>query len=406
MLRASYLSSVGVGIDHAHSHANQLGLPAEGLFTQGKYMVTTVLSVEGPDMESRKIQKVGAATLTISLPKSWVTQRKLKRGDLVFLVEEGEALKLLPSEQAAERKRSTVEFLVDADLCDEPGMLERVVVGNYVLGREKIIVRADRRLRSEHLDEIRQAVRRLMGIGILDETPSEVVLHCSIDPTNYPIEALIKRQHGLASTMLSESLEALRTSDVTLAEDAMKREDDADMIYWLTLRLLLSAQLDDALLERLGIRSRLEIAGYRAIARDLEIASDHAHEIATLVRGLLKDQIKVPDPIVSALAALAELIGQASAQALGALLSRDLKQANAALGLSKDIEKRNQDVVKHLVRESRARRGKDPSFLLPISGILTNLAQIGGYGRSIALIAYNRYLEKPSNLCRPAPART
>src|SRR6266480_5454855 len=378
---------------------------AQGLFTQGMYMVTTVVGVEGADVESRKIQKVGAATLTISLPKSWVTQRRLKRGDLVFLVEEGEALKLLPNEQAAERKRSLVEFLVDSDLCDEPGMLERVVVGNYVLGREKITIRADRRLRSEHLDEIRRAVRRLMGIGILDESPSEVVLHCSIDPTNYPLEALIKRQNSLGSTMLSESIEALRTSDATLAEDAMKREDDADMIYWLTLRLLLSAQLDDALMEPLGIRSRLEIAGYRAIARDLEIVSDHAHEIASLVRGLLKEQIEVPDSIVSALAGLADLIRQTSGHALGALLSRDLKQANVALSLSKDIEKRYQDVVKHLVRESRGRRGKDPSFLLPVSGILTNMAQIGGYGRSIALIAYNRYLEKPSNLCRPAPGR-
>lgn len=368
-------------------------------------MVRAVETFTGVDMESRKIQKVGAATLTISLPKKWVTQRRLKRGDQVFLVEEGEALKVLPSQEAAERKRSITEFLVDADLCDEPGMLERVIVGNYVLGREKITIRSAGRLRSDHLDEIRGAMRRLMGIGILDETPSQVVLHCSIDPTNYPLEALIKRLYNLSSTMLSEALEALRTSDRTLAEDAIKREDDADMMYWLILRLLLSAQLDDALMERLGVRSRLEIASYRAIARDLEIAADHAHEIATHVQGVLKNEIYMPDSIVGAFAGLADLIEQTFAQALGALLSRDIKQANVALSLSKGLEKREQDVVKLLLRESRVQRGKEPSFLLPASGILRGMAQIGGYGRSIALIAYNRYLEKPSNLCRPVPAR-
>lgn len=357
-------------------------------------------------MESRKIQKVGAATLTISLPKTWVTQRKLKRGDPVFLVEDGEALRILPSQEAAARKRSMTEYLVDADLCDESGMLERVIVGNYVLGREKIIVRSGSRLRSEHLDEIRGAMRRLMGIGILDETPSQIVLHCAIDPANYPLEALIKRLYNLGSTMLSEALEALKTSDITLAEDAIKREDDADMMYWLILRLLLSAQLDDALVERLGLRSRLEIAGYRAIARDLEITADHAHEIAKHVRDVLRDEVEIPDSIVSAFGGLMDLIGQTFARALGALLSRDLKEANTALSLSKDLEKREQDLVKLLLRESRRQHASEPSFLLPVSGILRGMEQIGGYGRSISLIAYNRYLEKPSNLCRPAPLRT
>ena len=368
-------------------------------------MMAVESTTRGIDTESRKIQKVGASTLTISLPKAWVTQRKLKRGDPVFLVEEGETLKILPSEEAAARKRSMTEFLVDADLCDEPGMLERVIVGNYVLGREKITVRSAGRLRSEHLDEIRGAMRRLMGIGILDETPSQVVLHCSIDPANYPLDALIKRLYSLGATMLSEALEALKTSDVSLAEDAIKREDDADMMYWLILRLLLSAQLDDALLERLGLRTRLEIAGDRAIARDLEIAADHAHDIARYVRDVLRNEVEIPDSILEAFAGLVDLIGQTFARALGALLSRDLKEANTALNLSRDLDKREQDVVKLLLRESRRQRTKEPSFLLPVSGILRGMAQIGGYGRSIALIAYNRYLEKPSNLCRPAPAR-
>src|SRR6266540_5267113 len=191
-------------------------------------MVATEYPLRGTEMESRKIQKVGASTLTISLPKTWVTQRKLKRGDPVFLVEEGEALKILPSQEAAARKRSMTEFFVDADLCDEPGMLERVIVGNYVLGREKVTIRSARRLRSEHLDEVRSAMGRLMGLGILDETPSRVVLHCSIDPTNYPVDTLIKRLYNLGATMLSEALQALKTSDASLADDAMSGGSDDD----------------------------------------------------------------------------------------------------------------------------------------------------------------------------------
>ena len=160
-------------------------------------------------MESRKIQKVGAATFTVSLPKDWVSRRNLRKGDQLFLVEEGEGLRLLPSPTISDRERAGVEYIVDADLCEEPGMLERVIVGNYVLGRERIIVRSSVRLRSEHVDEIRIAIRRLMGIGIIEENHSRVVLQCSLDPANYPLDALIKRLYNLGLTMLKESLEAL-----------------------------------------------------------------------------------------------------------------------------------------------------------------------------------------------------
>lgn len=353
-------------------------------------------------MESRKIQKVGAATLTISLPKDWAEQRRLKKGDQVFLVEEGLALKVLPGPAVEDRQRAAAEFIVDADLCDEPGMLERVVVGNYVLGREKVIVRSALRLKSEHQDEVRRATRRLMGIGIVEEGPSKVVLQCSINPTNYPLETLIKRLYNLGSTMLSEALEALVTRDVALAEDALKREDDADMMYWLILRFVLSAQLDEALVEQLGMRSRIEIPGYRVIARDLETVADHCRLIAENVRTLLAVEARISSSVIKALQGLAQTITEIYALALGGLLSRDLDQANKAIHLADGMTKRREEFIRLMLREMRAAKRNDPTLLLPLHEIFSSLTQIAEYGQAIATIAYNRYLEKPSNLCHPA----
>ena len=350
-------------------------------------------------MESRKIQKVGAATLTISLPKAWVSQRNLKKGDQVFLVEEGKALKVLPSDAAEERRSTSSDYIIDSDLCDEPGMLERVIVGNYVLGHERIIVRSSLRLRSEHQDEIRRSVRRLIGMGIVEESSSKVVLQCSINPANYPLDTLVKRLYNLGSTMLSEALEALVTKDRALAEDAMKREDDADMMYWLILRLVLSAQMDEALVEQLGMRTRLEIPGNRAIARDLEAVADHANDVANHVKQILDADIKVPSSVLKAFKSLQDVIEQTYSHALGALLSRDLKQANEAIRLAAGLAKRGQDIVRLVLKEV-----KDPKTVVLLHGIYASMLRIGEYAAAIAVIAYNRYLERPSNLSRPASA--
>jgi len=96
---------------------------------------------------------------------------------------------------------------------------------------------------------------------------------------------------------------------------------------------------------------------------------------------------------------LAEAIGQMYDRALGGLLSRDLSQANEAIRLSASLKKREQDLLRPILKEFPDMRG-----VLPMRGIHSGMAQIREYTRSIALIACNRYLETPSNLSRPAMA--
>src|SRR3990170_4085624 len=352
----------------------------------------------GEAMESRKIQKVGAATLTISLPKDWVTQRNLKKGDQVFLLEEGDTLRIMPGPAMEERKRQWEQYLVDADMCDEPGLLERVIVGNYVLGRQKFIVKSATRLRSEHVEEIRRTSKKLMGLGIIEETATKITLQCSLDPANYPLDALIKRLFNLGATMLDEALEAIVTGDKRLAEDAIKREDDADMMYWLILRLVMSAQMDEALVEQLGMRSRLEIPGYRVIARDLESVADHAEDIAKAVLTLLNNKVDISPSFARQLKELAEAVTEAYGKAIGGLLSRDIKQANEAIHQQEAIMKREQDLARLMLKEY-----DDPRIIIPFRTVINGIVKMSEYAHSIAGIAFNRYLEKPSNLSRPAP---
>jgi phosphate uptake regulator len=199
--------------------------------------------------------------------------------------------------------------------------------------------------------------------------------------------------------MLSESCEALAKGDAALAEDAMKREDDADTMYWLILRLILLAQMDEALVEKLGMRSRLEIAGNRAIARDLEVVADHCNDIAAAVKEIIAADLAIPASVLKALQGLADVIAQAYGKALGSLFSRDLKQANEALRLCDELARREQDLGRAMMKGIR-----DPQGIVPLGRIYSGFAQIGGYARSIALIAFNRYLEKSTNLSRPSTA--
>ena len=110
-------------------------------------------------METRKVQRVGYSTLTVSLPKTWVDQVGLKHGDVVtFVREEGDSsLKLFPRLQL--EKEGILTAVINADFCNEEEMLTRILTGAYILGSDVMQVVSNTELHPEHLKEIH--IRRL-----------------------------------------------------------------------------------------------------------------------------------------------------------------------------------------------------------------------------------------------------
>ncbi|MEE9237560.1 MAG: PhoU domain-containing protein [Thermoplasmata archaeon] len=353
-------------------------------------------------MESRKIQKVGISTLTVSLPKQWAETQNLKKGDQVFIVQEGDSLRLLAAEGARKRLEKPVpDYVIDADAITDPGMMERIIVGNYVLGRERIVVKSASRLKSEHLKEIREVTKRLMGLGIIEETGERALLQCSIEPSKFPIDSLIKRLYSLGKTMLNDAVEALITKDRSLADDAIRREDDADMMYWLIVRLVLSAQQDDSLITKLGMETRLNNAGYRLISKELETVADCAHDIAVSVLELIDRQAEFDWSLLRTLKETADEAASLYGDGLAALITRDLRLANRTVIASHGLEAKLQDFLRLLFKKV-----EEPQDLLAIKTIVDNLSRITGYSKSISNVAFNRYLERSTSLCKAVVVET
>jgi len=159
------------------------------------------------NVEPRKIQKVGYSTLSVSIPMNWAKRTGIQKGDVVFISEENDgALRITPEPTKAE---DSSVYVVNVDNCDNTKVLERVIVGNYVLGRNLIRVESSRRLMREQIESIRQVTQRLLGIGIIEESDRHLLLQCSIDPKNFPLETVIKRLHIITSIMFKESIDAL-----------------------------------------------------------------------------------------------------------------------------------------------------------------------------------------------------
>ena len=347
-------------------------------------------------MEIRKLQKVGSSTLSVSLPSAWAADQGLKRGASVQLVEDGAELRVIPLAAGAAPVNRDTPYLVAADECKTADVLARVIIAAYVLGRDHLVVRSKSRLDAEFVDAIRRTSKKLIGVGIIEEGPSEIVLQCSVETQRYPVDTLFKRLYNLSSSAITDSIEALRIRDARLAHVAASREEDADMIYWLIMRLILSAQQDESVRTMIGLKSRADVAGYSIIAADLERIADQTRVIASNVAWLIESESKIPGAIQNTLRQHAADVGTLFSDAMRALLSRELEMGVEATELASRLWKGEEEIA-----VAAAKFVAEPEAMLRLRRILVGLVLVAESCRQIAIVAFSRHQHEGTKYLRP-----
>jgi phosphate uptake regulator len=334
-------------------------------------------------LESRKVQKVGTSTLSVSLPKEWAERQGIAKGDVLLFedLRDG-SLRVAPSQLGQSRLKEAT-YVINADMAVDKGMLGRIVVGNYVIGHNHLLIKSKSRIKSEHIREVRDAAGKLHGMGIMLETPDTIELQCSIDASRFPMQ--------------KEALEALVQKEPRLAEDARGREDEADKVYWLALRLLLTAQVDGQVAEQIGIHDQLPIVGNRLICKNLEHVADYADNIAKSVLDILERGVEVETPLVKKLQKANETAARIVADGLACIFTHDLRLANKAIEAKAEVERIEEDILTDILKKH-----EDPALVASLRAVAWSVRRIAEYGSEIAVIGINRYLERESAICKRA----
>ncbi|MFQ6053097.1 MAG: PhoU domain-containing protein [Candidatus Bathyarchaeia archaeon] len=342
-------------------------------------------------MEPRKVQKVGYSTLSVSLPMSWAKKKGIKKGDLVFISEEMDGALRLTAEPSREEDGSI--YVVDVDRCDNTKVLERVIVGNYVLGRNMIRVESSRRLMREQIESIREVTQRLLGIGIIEEGDRHLLLQCSIDPRNFPLSTVIRRLYVLTSIMFKEAIDGLVDGDMELAKDAITREHEADTIYWLLARLLASAQQSRNVADRIGITDPMEIVHNSLIAWFLETIGDRIYNIASNVIELQRFREKCNEELIERLSQIGMITFTMFDKAAKSIFDGDVKVASDAVDLHEAVAA--EEVA--LLKEFQGRT--DPDIAALVSAIAWELRIIAEHSSAMAEIAIDDVLKGDNEIC-------
>jgi phosphate uptake regulator len=268
-------------------------------------------------------------------------------------------------------------------------MLGRSITGIYLTGREVIEVFSNSELKPHHLEQSRDAVQRLTGLGIIEQTPKGVIIQDFLDPSKFPFENLIKHIFQIISFMQKSLIETLSECELHSVADVSNLENEVDRLYWLTTRQLLQVLIDGTIGDKIGISSLSDAASNHLIIKCLEDIADHYESISITSIDALKKGIQKEDINLQKIVDLSVRNKIIMENILNVLLSEDTFAANQLIDQVEDLlEDMNNFANKLLAGE------KNVDFAVNINSILWNLREIARQCRNILETIMNQCLAK------------
>ncbi len=318
-------------------------------------------------MELRKVQRTGGGTYFVCLPKDWATRVGLKKSTSVELTETADGRLILNAKYNIERVPET------AVLRPSP-LLDREIMGKYLLGYDIIRVEAKDRISSEDRERIKLSSSHLIGLEIVEENYAKIEMQCLLEPSAFPPDRILQREHSIASSMHRDAVTALIEGDSHLAKNVIARDIEVNRLYFLLVRILRTVIQNPGLSEKLGIVP-IDCLDYRLTASLVEAIGDQSVRLAEATVDLKNS--KVAKDLAQLLLRLHKVSFDTHENALKAMFARDIGLAEALRGERKAVE--------DLVNEIEANVHKNYSSIAPqMLAAATAIRQIYGHGVDIA----------------------
>ena len=222
----------------------------------------------GTPNRERRVLKAGHSSIAVTLPKPWAEAMNLRPGDMIVFDQNDDGTLFLKPAPVPGAVPVGVPYLVQARSFDTPGVLERLIIGAYRVGHDAIEIRTDLPLAADRIEELQQAARGLLGVSIVSQEPTRVVLQNFNDPSKYGLPQLVQRMKMILVAFLEEMEEVLKRHSKSRRVTTL--EEEANKVLALLVRQLFLASRDWSLARRIGSPDPRQLLEWRVVVHALE----------------------------------------------------------------------------------------------------------------------------------------
>ena len=224
----------------------------------------------------RRLQRIGSSIL-VSLPKEWIVANNLDKGSQVELETGQDTISI----SANKEMRPTKELVISYPLPKDENIVADIT-GAYLLGYDVIQITSKSIIPGEDREQIRNSMRRLVCMEIIEEDASNINMQFLLDATTLNPEKILKRMSSIALGMYDDVSNGLILDDKSNLQTLSKRDVEVNRQYFLLVRLIRSTLVDKRLANVFNLEN-IDILDYRVAANLLENAGDTIVELADFI---------------------------------------------------------------------------------------------------------------------------
>ena len=249
----------------------------------------------------RRLQKIGSSIL-VSLPKEWVDANNLEKSSQVEIETGQDTISI----SANKETRLLTKLVISYPLPKEENIVADIT-GAYLLGYDVIQINSKSIIPGEDREKIRNSMRRLVGMEIIEEDASKINMQFLLDTTTLNPEKILKRMSSIALGMYDDVSNGLISDDKSNLQTLANRDVEVNRQYFLLVRLIRSTLVDKRLANIFNLEN-IDVLDYRVAANLLENAGDTIVELANFIydSSLSKELLKKIFLVVQNFSNLAE----------------------------------------------------------------------------------------------------
>jgi len=213
----------------------------------------------------------------VSLPKEWIDANNLDKSSQVEIETGQDSISI----SANKETRPTKELVISYPLPKEENIVANIT-GAYLLGFDVIEINSKSTIPGKDREEIRNSMRRLVGMEIIEEDASHINMQFLLDATTLNPAKILKRMSSISLGMYDDVLNGLILDDKSNLQTLSNRDVEVNRQYFLLVRLIRSTLVDRRLANAFNLEN-IDVLDYRVAANVLENAGDSIVELSNFI---------------------------------------------------------------------------------------------------------------------------
>ena len=229
-------------------------------------------------MEYRKLISFGKSSYVVSLPKSWVIQNKLKKGDLIYFEDSSNDLLLQARPNTEGEKEKEITINIDKK---DLRRIQREIIAAYIQNYKTIILEGEE-IKTK-AQNIQRLIENLVALEVLEQDSKKMVAKDFLNLNDISLDQILRKMDVITRSMLKDCKEMFNEDN---SDSIHHRDNDVNKFRFLIFRIVWFGMENPSLiLKKLKLKQR-DLLNYWWLAFSVEAIADYIKRISKYMRDI------------------------------------------------------------------------------------------------------------------------